>query len=86
MKVIIVGAGFVGMKLARTLEAEGRDVVLIDKDAERVKEAGNSIDCAVVLSDGNSPAALEEAGISSADALVAVTEQDEVHFKRVRHY
>ena len=79
MKVIVVGAGFVGMKLARTLVAEGRDVVLIDKDAERVKEAGNSIDCAVVLSDGNSPAALEEAGISSADALVAVTEQDEVN-------
>ena len=29
-------SGFVGMKLARTLVAEGRDVVLIDKDAERV--------------------------------------------------
>ena len=79
MKVIIVGAGFVGMQLARTLVAEGRDVVLIDKDADRVKEASNSIDCAVVLSDGNSPAALEEAGILSADALVAVTEQDEVN-------
>ena len=79
MKVIIVGAGFVGMQLARTLVAEGRDVVLIDKDADRVKEASNSIDCAVVLSDGNSPAALEEAGITSADALVAVTDQDEVN-------
>ena len=45
MKVIIVGAGFVGMQLARTLVAEGRDVVLIDKDADRVKEASNSIDC-----------------------------------------
>ena len=79
MKVIIVGAGFVGMQLARTLVSEGRDVVLIDKDADRVREAGNSIDCSVVLSDGNSPAALEEAGIASADALVAVTEQDEVN-------
>lgn len=79
MKVIIVGAGFVGMQLARTLVAEDRDVVLIDKDAGRVKEASNCIDCAVVLSDGNSPAALEEAGISAADALVAVTEQDEVN-------
>lgn len=78
-KVIIVGAGFVGMQLARTLVAEGRSVVLVDKDADRVKEAGNQIDCAVVLSDGNSPAALEEAGIESADALVAVTEQDEVN-------
>ena len=47
MKVIIVGAGFVGMQLARTLVSEGRDVVLIDKDADRVREAGNSIDCSV---------------------------------------
>lgn len=78
-KIIIVGAGFVGMQLARTLVAEGRSVILIDKDADRVKEAGNQIDCAVVFSDGNSPAALEEAGIDSADALVAVTEQDEVN-------
>ena len=44
MKVIIVGAGFVGMQLARTLVAEGRDVVLIDKDADRVREAGHSIE------------------------------------------
>lgn len=79
MKIIIVGAGFVGMQLARTLVSEGRDVVLIDKDADRVKEASNRIDCAVVLSNGNSPAALEEAGIASADALIAVTEQDEVN-------
>ena len=78
-KIIIVGAGFVGMQLARTLVAEGRSVVLIDKDADRGKEAGNQIDCAVVLSDGNGPAALEEAGIASADALVAVTEQDELN-------
>ena len=63
---------FVGMQLTRTLVAEGRSIVLIDKDADRVKEAGNQIDCAVVLSDGNSPAALEEAGIASADALAAI--------------
>lgn len=78
-KIIIVGAGFVGTQLARTLAQEGKDVVLIDRDADKVREVGNQIDCAVVLSDGNSPAALVEAGIDSADALVAVTEQDEVN-------
>lgn len=78
-KIIIVGAGFVGTQLAQTLAQEGRDVVLIDRDADKVREVSNRIDCAVVLSDGNSPAALEEAGIASADALVAVTEQDEVN-------
>ena len=78
-RIVILGAGFVGMQLAKTLVAEGRSVVLIDKNAERVKAAGNQIDCAIVHSDGNSPAALEEAGIASADALVAVTESDEVN-------
>lgn len=78
-KIVIVGAGFVGTQLAKTLVQEGRDVVLIDRDADKVREISNQIDCAVVLSDGNSPAALEEAGIDSAGALVAVTEQDEVN-------
>lgn len=78
-KIVIVGAGFVGTQLAKTLAEEGRDVVLIDRDADKVREVSNQIDCAVVLSDGNSPAALVEAGIEKADALVAVTEQDEVN-------
>lgn len=79
MKVVIVGAGFVGTQLARTLVAEGNGVVLIDKDVGRVRDAGNQIDCAVVLSDGNSPAALDEADIGHSDALVAVTAYDEVN-------
>lgn len=78
-KIVIVGAGFVGTQLAKALVQEGRDVVLIDRDAAKVREVSNQIDCAVVLSDGNSPAALEDAGIESADALVAVTERDEVN-------
>lgn len=78
-KIIIVGAGFVGTQLAKTLVQDGRSVVLIDRDADKVHEVANQIDCAVVLSDGNSPVALDEAGVESADALVAVTEQDEVN-------
>ena len=32
MKIVIVGAGFTGMQLARTLVAEDNAVVLIDND------------------------------------------------------
>ena len=37
MKVIIVGAGNVGLQIARQLIAEKKDVVLIEKDFERMR-------------------------------------------------
>ena len=79
MKIVIVGAGFTGMQLARTLVAEDNAVVLIDNDAERVRHAGDQLDCLVVQAEGNNLGALEEAGIASADALVTLTEDDEIN-------
>ncbi len=79
MKVIIVGAGFTGVQLARTLVSEGNDVVLVDKDAGRVHNARNKLDCTVVQADGNSLKTMEDVGLSSAGAIVALTEDDEVN-------
>ena len=76
-KVIVVGAGFTGLQLARTLVAEGVSVVLVDRDPEKVQHARSALDCTVVESDGNSPETLSEAGIASADARVALTDDDE---------
>ena len=42
MKVFIIGAGFTGIELARTLVAEKNGVVLIDRDPERVRHAGGA--------------------------------------------
>lgn len=79
MKVFVIGAGFTGGQLARTLVAEGCTVVLIDRDPERVRQARNQLDCTVIQSDGNSLSVLEEAGIASADAMVTLTEDDEIN-------
>ncbi len=79
MKAIIVGAGFTGVQLAQKLVAEKWDVILIDKSSVRVREAESALDCAVVSSEGNSLDVLESSGVASADALVAVTEDDETN-------
>lgn len=80
MKIIIVGASFTGIQLARTLVGEGNDIVLIDNDADKVRQARNRIDCTVVQSEGNSLDVLEnDAGIADADALVMLTEDDETN-------
>ncbi len=79
-KIVIVGAGFTGERLAKALVDDGAQVVLIDKDAAKVRQAGNRLDCMVIQSDGNSLKTLEaDAGIASASALVALTEDDEVN-------
>ena len=79
-KIVIVGAGFTGEKLARALVDEGVEVVLIDKDAAKVNFARNRLDCTVIQSCGNSLKTLEnDAGIATASALIALTEDDEVN-------
>lgn len=79
MKIVIVGAGFTGVQLARRLINEKNEVVLIDNDEDIVRHASNSLDCDVKEMDGNSLQNLEDIGIAKADALVCVTDDDEVN-------
>jgi trk system potassium uptake protein TrkA len=79
MRVIIVGAGEVGFQIARFLSAEGVDVVVVDKDKEKIKRISEEIDVAVIQGEGGSPSVLKEAGADDADILLAVTDIDEAN-------
>ena len=79
MKIVIIGAGFTGVQLAKRLINGKNDVVLIDNDETTVRHASNRLDCNVIQADGNNLATLEDAGIETADALVCVTSNDEVN-------
>ncbi|MDR3276852.1 MAG: Trk system potassium transport protein TrkA [Treponema sp.] len=79
MRIIIVGAGTVGSQLARQLISEKHDVSIIEPNEERARHASNRLDCQVVHDAGNSMSALEDAGVTRADAIICVTESDEVN-------
>jgi trk system potassium uptake protein TrkA len=79
MRIVIVGAGMVGTQLAKHLIQEKHDVSIIESNEERARHASNRIDCLVIHDEGNSIKALEDAGIARADALVCVTDSDEVN-------
>ena len=79
MHIIIVGAGRIGTMLARRLVQEKHDVSLIESNEERARHASNRLDCLVLHDEGNSLTALKEAGIAKAEALVCVTDSDEVN-------
>lgn len=79
VKVVIVGAGSVGVQLARQLISENRDVVLIEKDSDRSARAAQLLDCLIVSGSGTSPDVLRRAGCETADVFVAATDSDEVN-------
>jgi trk system potassium uptake protein TrkA len=79
MRIVIVGAGMVGVQLARHLIQAGHDVSIIESDEAEARHVSNRLDCLVLHDEGNRLDALEEAGIAKADALVCVTGSDELN-------
>lgn len=79
MKILIVGAGAVGFNLAKQLSKEGHDISVVEKDQELVKRISEKLDVLVVSGSASSPSILEEAGIKTADMVLAVTNSDEIN-------
>jgi trk system potassium uptake protein len=79
MRVIIVGAGEVGYQIAKFLSLESLDVVVVDKDRNKINRISEELDIAVIEGEGGSQASLREAEADKADILLAVTDQDETN-------
>jgi trk system potassium uptake protein TrkA len=79
MRVIIIGAGEVGYQIAKFLSSESIDVVVIDKDKEKLKRVSNELDVSVIEGEGGNPSTLKLAEATRADILLAVTDKDETN-------
>ncbi|MCD6547920.1 MAG: Trk system potassium transporter TrkA [Thermodesulfobacterium sp.] len=79
MRVIIVGAGEVGYNIAKFLIHEEIDVVIIDRDGEKLKKISEELDIATIEGEGSDPSVFKEAGAKNADILIAVTNSDETN-------
>ena len=79
MKVIICGAGQVGLGIAERLAAEGNNVSVIDSSRDLVNRANDLLEVRAVHGNGAHPDVLQRAGAKDADMLIAVTLSDEVN-------
>ncbi|MDQ2050006.1 TrkA family potassium uptake protein [Natronolimnohabitans sp. A-GB9] len=79
MRFVIIGAGRVGLRTARVLRDEGHEVTLIERDDGRIRRAREE-EFPVIDGDGSRETILEEAGITEADALGALTSDLNVNF------
>ncbi|TQD24872.1 TrkA family potassium uptake protein [Methanolobus vulcani] len=77
MRVIVVGAGSLGIHLTKNMIDQGREVILIEKDEAIAKELAETLDCTVINAEGTRPDILEKADLPGADAIVACTSNDQ---------
>lgn len=79
MKVIIVGAGKLGYKLAESMVLEDIDVTVIDNNPKVIDYVNEHLDVLTVLANGIELNILKELGISQYNLLVASTDSDETN-------
>jgi trk system potassium uptake protein TrkA len=76
MKVVIMGCGRVGARLAGLLDIEGHDITILDVDAYSFRRLPPDFAGTALVGDGTDEESLRKAGIEQADAFVAVTQGD----------
>ena len=79
LNIIIVGGGNVGATITEQLSREGHHITVIDRDPEIVKHISATYDVLGIVGNGSSYKVQIEAGIETADLLIAVTASDELN-------
>ncbi|WP_370304293.1 Trk system potassium transporter TrkA [Pseudooceanicola sp.] len=79
-RIVVVGGGNVGLTVARALEKRRLRTKVIERSRANAERAAEALERTIVLhGDGLDSALLSEAGISRADAMLAVTDDDKTN-------
>lgn len=76
MRVVIVGCGRVGARLASLLDAEGHEVTIIDSNPESFRRLEPEFQGNAIIGTGIDEDVLRRGGADRADAFSAVTDDD----------
>lgn len=79
MKIVIIGDGKVGHKLTTQLSEENYDVVLIDQNEGKLKEAVNELDIFCITGNGADVEVQRQADVPHADLVIACASTDELN-------
>lgn len=79
MKIVIIGLGTVGKTILKNLSDEEHTITIIDEDKTRVENLIEKYDVLGVAGNGASMEIQSEAGVSSAELVIALTRSDELN-------
>jgi trk system potassium uptake protein TrkA len=77
MKLLIVGGGKTLYFLCRKFTAKGYEVVIINRNQEECVQLARQLSATVVCGDGSDAGILKDAGAMGADAVLAITPNDQ---------
>ncbi|MBV0911194.1 potassium channel family protein [Anianabacter salinae] len=79
MRIVVIGASRLGVALVEELLEHDFDVVLVDQSRERLDELSDELECGFIHGDGTLPRTQRDAYGDSADALMLMTNHDDVN-------
>jgi trk/ktr system potassium uptake protein len=79
MRLVFLGATALAVTTAEHLIADGHEVIIIERDAERIAELNGKLDCAFLHGDGSKPDVVEEADPAATDIFYCVTNHDQTN-------
>ena len=86
MRVLIIGAGRIGMHLIRYISmSDDNQLTVIEKKPERRREVSNVSDATILNEDGSKPDILKKAEASQTDLLLVATSDDRANITATRH-
>ena len=76
MKIVVMGCGRVGARMAALLDEDGHEVTVLDTDTYSFRRLPSSFGGTALFGNGIDQEALKRAGIEDAEVFVAVTQGD----------
>jgi trk system potassium uptake protein TrkA len=79
MRLVFLGATVLAVTTAEHLIEDGHDIIIIERDEERIKELSAHLDCAFLHGDGSKPDVVKEADPAATDIFYCVTNHDQTN-------
>lgn len=76
MRILVLGCGRLGARLAMDASHEGHEVAIIDNDPRAFSRLPSDLNAIVVLGTGIDEDVQRSAGIETSDTFIAVTDND----------
>lgn len=81
MRVIVIGAGDIGLPIVKYLSERGNILTVIEKDEKKCKKIANNADAAIYCGDATNFEIWKTAEVEKSDVLFALTNKDEANIK-----
>ncbi len=81
LRIMIIGAGDIGMPIIHYLSERGHLLTVIESDEKKCKKIAGHSDAAIFIGSGADPEIWKKVEADKVDALLALTNDDEINLK-----